>query len=198
MSLRTGLTGGIGSGKSTVADMFASLGAPVIDADEIVHELSQPGQSGYRQIVDAFGDAALDHDGALNRAWLRDRAFNDPAVRQALEDIFHPMVRETMTQWAAGQTAPYCILVVPLLIETGFTDITDRVCVVMADEDIRRQRVRARGLADAQIDAILARQASDDERLAATDDVIDNNGDLEDLRRQVAELDRRYRSMMSR
>ena len=193
MPLRIGLTGGIGSSKSTAARIFEAMGAPVIDADEIVRDLSRPGQAGYKQIVAHFGNDALATDGTLDRDWLRDRVFSEPGMRRKLEGILHPPVRSAMELWASRQTAPYCVLVVPLLIETGFKDMMDRICVVMAAEDIRRERVRNRGLSDEQIKAIMDSQASDAQRLAAADDIIRNDGSHEDLKRQVEDLDSMYR-----
>ncbi len=194
--LKIGLTGGIGSGKTTVADCFASLGAPVIDADKISHELTAPGQPVLRDIVSTFGQNILKDDGQLDRAWLRTVVFNDAAQRKRLEGILHPRIRAEMRRRIAdieASTAPYCILSIPLLLETGQTDMVDRILVVDTPEDLQYQRVRARsGLPDAEIAAIIHAQASREQRLAAADDIIVNDRGLEELRQHVLELHQHY------
>lgn len=197
MPFRIGLTGGIGSGKTVVADYFKKLGIDVIDADVIVHGLSQPGQSTFDDIVQHFGPQVLKDDGSLNREWLRERAFSNSKDKKALEDILHPAVHSTMQIQLTAIQSPYCLLVVPLMIETGFTDLTDRILVVMAAEKTRIERVRQRsGLSDEEVKAIIVSQATDEERLQAADDVINNDGALEALYRQVEALDRKYRELV--
>jgi dephospho-CoA kinase len=198
--LVVGLTGGIGSGKSTVADLFAGLGAAVVDADAIAHELTAPGGAAMARIVEAFGDAALTAEGALNRAAMRSRAFADPAVRAQLEGILHPLIlteAERRTRAALVAGAPYVVLVVPLLIESGsYRERVDRVAVVDCSEAVQIERVCSRsGLPVEAVKAIMAAQASRAERLAAADDVIDNQGDPGELREAVAKLDTDYRSL---
>jgi dephospho-CoA kinase len=198
--LVVGLTGGIGSGKSTVADLFAGLGAAVVDADAIAHELTAPGGAAMARIVEAFGDAALTAEGALNRAAMRSRAFADPAVRAQLEGILHPLIlteAERRTRAALVAGAPYVVLVVPLLIESGsYRERVDRVAVVDCSEAVQIERVCSRsGLPVEAVKAIMAAQASRAERLAAADDVIDNQGDPGELRAAVAKLDTDYRSL---
>lgn len=194
--LKIGLTGGIGSGKSTVADYFAELGVPVIDADKIARELVEPGQPALAAIVKIFGRGMLDSNGRLDRARLRALVFDDIDRRKQLEAILHPLIRAGMRARAAALDAsgvPYCILCIPLLLETGQTDLADRILVVDVPETLQYQRVRARdGLPDAQIAAIIAAQAGREQRLAAADDVIVNEGDLADVRRRVMEMHRRY------
>lgn len=189
-----GLTGGIGSGKSTVADLFAALGVPVIDTDVIAHELTAPGGPALDAIRAAFGEAVMQADGALDRAALRRRIFADAGERQRLEAILHPRIEANVRQALASLTAPYALVVIPLLIETGgYRDVIDRVLVVDCPEDLQIARVMARsGLARAEAESIVAAQASRPARLAAADDVIVNTAAPEALRSQVAALHLRY------
>lgn len=197
--LRIGLTGGIGSGKSTVAALFAARGVPVIDADAIARELVEPGHAALADIVAAFGAGVLDADGRLDRARLRARVFDDAAQRTRLEAILHPRIHAVMAQRAAAQTAPYVLLVIPLLFEAGQRTLVDRVLVVDVPVEQQRVRVAARDpLPPEQIDAILAAQLSREQRLAGADEVIDNSGDAAALERQVEELHRRYLQMAVR
>jgi dephospho-CoA kinase len=191
--LRIGLTGGIGSGKSEVARRFERLGAAIIDTDVIARELVEPGQPALQQIVDHFGPDLLDTDGRLIRDKLRQRVFADPASRRRLEAILHPLIRERALRLAAQSDAPYCMLVIPLLVETGDDYDLQRVLLVDCAEDIQRQRVRERDrLSDAEIDAILAAQASRAERQAIADDIVVNDQQLQQLEEQVTALHRRY------
>ncbi len=194
--LKIGLTGGIGSGKTTVADCFASLGVPVIDADKIAHELAAPGQPALQAIASAFGPDILCDDGQLDRARLRAIVFNDTARRKQLEEILHPRIRAEMRRRIAdieASAAPYCILSIPLLLETGQTDLVDRILVVDTLEDLQYHRVRVRnGLPDAEIAAIIHAQVSREQRLAVADDIIANDGGLEELRQHVLGLHQRY------
>ncbi|MFC1630655.1 dephospho-CoA kinase [Pseudomonadota bacterium] len=192
--LRIGLTGGIGSGKTTVANHFSSLGIHIIDADEIVHQISTPGHRAFDAIIQHFGVDVLNSDGTLNRLELGHRVFTDTEERKALESILHPAVRIAMQQEMKESDSPYCILVIPLLVETGYTDLVDRVLVVTADREKRMAWVKRRnGLSDTQIESIMAAQASDEERDRIADDVIENNGSLDSLFKQVEDLDRKYR-----
>ncbi len=191
--LRIGLTGGIGSGKSTVADLFAACGVPVIDADVIARELVAPGQAALSEILNAFGSDMLDTEGQLDRARLRAQVFNDATQRQRLEAILHPRIRTEMTARAAAQTSAYVLLVIPLLFETGQRDMVDRVLVVDIPEAMQRARVAARDqLSDAQMEAILAAQATRDTRINGADDVIDNRGNAVALEQQVNTLHQHY------
>jgi dephospho-CoA kinase len=197
VTLRIGVTGGIGCGKSAVADAFAQLGAPVVDTDAIAHELSAPGAAGQRAVAAAFGPDALSEDGSLNRSWLRQRAFADPAFRARLEALLHPLIGDESLRRMAAWTGPYGLCVVPLLFESGrLLRHVDRVLVVDCPEATQVARVMARsGLAAGEVRAIMATQAPRAERLARADDVIDNGGPLQALTRQVTELDRRYRAL---
>lgn len=191
--LKIGLTGGIGSGKSTVARYFADLGIPVVDADVIARELVTPGSDALAAIVDAFGPDFLRPDGTLDRARLGAHVFSDPAARRRLEGILHPPVLQAMTERAARLEGPYCILVIPLLLETGQSGLVDRVLVVDAPPELQRRRVAARDALDAdRIEAVLAAQTDRTSRLDRADDVIVNDGSCADLRAQVADLHQRY------
>lgn len=191
--LRIGLTGGIGSGKSTVANLFAARGVPVIDTDAIAHELVEPGQPALAEIAARFGADLLDDAGRLDRARLRERVFADSRQRKQLEAILHPRIRAEMERRLARSDAPYALLVIPLLFEAGWQDLVDRVLVVDVPPEVQRARVAARDrVATAQIDAILAAQATRDQRCAGADDIIDNSSDNASLEACVDELHRRY------
>lgn len=189
-----GLTGGIGSGKSTVAELFAERGVPVIDTDVIARELTAVGGEALAAIRDAFGDAAMREDGSLDRAGLRRRVFADPAARHTLEAILHPRIRQAVVQALAELHAPYALVVIPLLVETGaYAEILDRVLVVDCPADMQIARVMTRNdLARAEVEAILAAQAERAVRLAAADDVIDNTGAPGGLRDRVHALHAQY------
>ncbi len=192
--LAVGLTGGIGSGKSTVAELFAERGVPVIDTDVIARELTTPDNEALMAIKDAFGDAVMREDGSLDRAQLRRRVFADSAARRTLEAILHPRIRQAVVQALAELHTPYALIVVPLLVETGaYAEILDRVLVVDCPEDMQIARVMARNdLTRAEVEAILAAQAGRAVRLAAADDVIDNAGSSEKLRDRVHALHAQY------
>jgi dephospho-CoA kinase len=189
-----GLTGGIGSGKSTVAELFAERGVPVIDTDVIARELTAPDSEALRAIQDAFGDAVMREDGSLDRAQLRRRVFADSAARHTLEAILHPRIRQAVAQALAELHAPYALIVIPLLVETGaYAEILDRVLVVDCPEDLQIARVMARSdLTRAEVEAILAAQAERAVRLAAADDVIENAGAPGGLRDHVHTLHAQY------
>lgn len=193
-----GLTGGIGSGKSTVAELFANLGVAIIDTDRISRALTAAGGAAMAAIRAAFGEAMVRPDGALDRSRMRERVFADDEARQRLEAILHPMIRaEAERQLAAVQGGTYAMLVVPLLVETGaYRKLIDRVLVVDCDEASQLRRIVSRdGLDEAQAQAILAAQATREQRLAAADDVLDNRGDLDSLRGEVSALHEKYRKM---
>lgn len=189
-----GLTGGIGSGKSTVAELFSALGVPVIDTDVIARQLTAPGGEALDDIRMAFGAALLQADGGLDRAAMRRLVFSDVAARSRLEAILHPRIRNAVQQARAALEAPYVLVVIPLLVETGaYRDTLDRVLVVDCPETLQIARVMARsGLAREEVEAILAAQATRAQRLAAADDVIDNTRSPDDLRAAVAALHTRY------
>ncbi|MGZ8216008.1 dephospho-CoA kinase [Methylomagnum sp.] len=188
--LKIGLTGGIGCGKTTVADLFAAKGVPVLDADVISRELVEPGQPALEAIVRRFGPDLL-VDGRLDRTLLRRLIFAQPDARHWLESLIHPLVYETMARRSAGLSGPYCLLVVPLLLETGQRGFVDRLLVVDCPPEIQRRRVKARdGSDDAEVERILSAQLSREDRLAAADDLIENSSDLAFLSAQIDQLHR--------
>lgn len=192
-----GLTGGIGSGKSTVAAMFASRGVPVIDADQIAREVVEPGQAALDALVAAFGKEILDDEGRLHRDRLRRRIFRDPEQRARLEGVLHPLIRNRMEQAIAALAGvAYCLVAIPLLVETGQRDLVDRILVVDCPESLQRSRAMARdGRSAAEVEAIMAAQADRPARLEAADDVIVNDADRAALERQVESLHRRYTAL---
>ena len=191
-----GLTGGIGSGKSAVAAAFRSLGIEVVDADDVAHAVSAPGNDGYRAVVAAFGPSVVGADGTLDRARMRERAFADPAFRAALEALLHPLIAAQIDRTVAQWTGPYGLVVAPLLLERGnLVKRVQRVLVVDCAEDDQVRRTMARsGLTEDQVRAIIATQLSRAARLARADDVIDNSGPHAALATQVARLDAAYRA----
>ena len=194
--LRIGLTGGIGAGKSTVAEIFASLGVPVFDADLVAREVVEPGAPALAEVVGAFGPGVLGPDGRLDRARLRTRIFADDTARARLEAILHPRIRARMEALARATDAEYCLLVIPLLVERGQRHLVDRVLVVDAPESLQVERVCARdGVTPEAARAILRTQAARAERLAVADDVVRNTGATARLRREVEALHHRYRRL---
>ncbi len=189
-----GLTGGIGSGKSAATERFAALGATIVDTDLIAHRLTAPGGAAIAAIRQAFGEGVISTDGSLDRGAMRARVFAEPAARQQLEAILHPLIRAESARQCLAAPGPYVVMAVPLLVESGtYRQRCDRVCVVDCPEALQIERVRTRsGLDETQIRAIMAAQASREERLAAADDVIDNGGTLEALQQQVDRLHLRY------
>jgi dephospho-CoA kinase len=190
---RVGLTGGIASGKSTVADMFAALGVPVIDTDVIARDVVAPGTPGLRAVVAAFGPEVLLPDGGLDRRRLRSLVFADPGRRQALESMLHPRILERMEELCAASGGPYQLLVIPLLLESGLENRVDRVLVVDCSESVQRERLMVRdGESAAAAGGILAAQLDRQARLAGADDVVTNTGTRDDLRRRVLGLHAAY------
>jgi dephospho-CoA kinase len=191
--LRIGLTGGIASGKSTVAQRFIELGVPVIDADEAARAVVEPGQPGLAEVIQKFGVGVLDAGGRLDRRVLRDLIFSDPALRRDLEGILHPLIHAEMEHRSAAAAGPYLVMAIPLLVEGGRRDRIDRILVVDVDEGAQVKRVMARDSATLeQAHAILAAQASRAVRLKAADDVLVNSGTVSELRQKVDGLHRRY------
>lgn len=191
--LKIGLTGGIASGKSAAAQRFAALGIPVIDADELAREAVAPGSDGLQAVVEAFGPDILAGDGSLDRRRMRRQVFEDPGARRRLEAIVHPLVRTLLDERLATQQAPYTIVAVPLLVESGLAEAMDRVLVVDAPEELQIRRLMERdGETETGARRMLEAQASRSERLAAADDVIINDGTLEQLDTSVRDQHRRY------
>jgi dephospho-CoA kinase len=189
-----GLTGGIGSGKSTVADLFAARGAAIIDTDLIAHQLSAPGGLAISALRQAFGDAFITQQGALDRDRMRELVFTDPAARQRLESILHPLIKSETDRQAEAANGAYTIFVVPLLVGSRhWQQRKIRVLVIDCDEETQIARVMQRNqLSAEQVKAIIAAQASREARLQAADDVIENNGDAAALEPQVERLHALY------
>lgn len=189
-----GLTGGIGSGKSTVADLFAGHGVPIVDTDQIAHQLTGPGGTAMPAIVAAFGADIVSPDGALDRAAMRRLVFADPAARRRLEAVLHPLIRAESERRCAAADGPYVLLVVPLLVESGdYRQRCREILVVDCSEATQIERVMARsGLTEDEAKAIITAQASRAERLAVADAVINNDGPSEHLPAQVATLHQRF------
>ena len=189
-----GLTGGIGSGKSAVAALFAKQGIAVIDTDEIAHELTRPGGAAIEPIRAAFGAGAIGADGALDRAKMRKLVFGNLAEKKELEAILHPLIREESLRRGERAGSPYSILVIPLLAEGGIDRSRyERVLVVDCTEAQQIERAMWRsGLSEKEVCDILAAQATRGQRLALADDVIDNRGPREALERQVSRLNQKY------
>jgi len=194
--LKVGLTGGIGSGKTAVSDRFAELGAPVIDTDVLAREVVEPGEPALEKLVEAFGREILDGDGALDRGRLRRIAFSDPENKRRLESIVHPAIRQRLAarlKELEKQEFPYCIIVVPLLVETNFQELVDRVLAVEAPRERRIQWVMKRnGLSRKEVEAFMDSQASTEERRHVAHDIIENNGTLEELLEHVDRLHAKY------
>lgn len=189
-----GLTGGIGSGKSLVADLFAERGASVIDTDLIAHQLTAPNGAAMPAIRAAFGDDYLTAEGALNRAAMREKVFSDPDARRRLEGLLHPLIGAHAQAAAEQAQGPYLVYVVPLLVESGrWRQRVDRILVVDCPEALQVARVMRRNqLSEAQVEAIMATQASRAERLAVADDVLVNDGEKAAVEREVDRLHAGY------
>lgn len=189
-----GLTGGLGSGKSTVADLFVAQGAALVDTDQIAHQLTAGGGLAMPAILAAFGDQFADPHGALNRPAMRSLAFADPQARAKLEAILHPLIRRVSAERCGEASSPYVILAVPLLLESGsYRERCDRIAVVDCPVALQISRVMARnGWAEKEVRAVLAAQASREQRLAIADDVVVNDGGLRKLYPKVAELHLKY------
>jgi len=189
-----GLTGGIGSGKSAVADAFVAHGVALVDTDALAHELTGAGGAAMPEIRAAFGEAMAAADGALDRARMRRLVFADPAAKARLEGILHPLIRQMSAERCRDAAPPYVVLAVPLLVESGtYRARCDRIAVVDCPESLQVSRVMARsGLSEPEVRAIMASQVTRAERLAIADDVIANETDLAALRARVAQLHREY------
>lgn len=194
MTFCIGVTGGIGSGKSSAAKMFADLGAGVIDTDEISRELTGPGGLAMPEIVANFGPVVAGPDGSLDRTAMRQRVFADPSQRKLLESILHPMIRSEARNRVGCSPAPYVLLLVPLLLEAGgYPGLIRRILVVDCDESTQISRaMRRSNLAADEVRAVMAAQLPRQQRLERADDILHNDGDLDGLRGQVLNLHRRY------
>jgi dephospho-CoA kinase len=191
--LVVGLTGGIASGKSAVAAMFVALGAGLVDTDVVAREVVAPGQPGLAAVRDAFGRGVLRASGEIDRAALRSLVFADPAKRRRLESLLHPLIRAETLRKLREIAAPYALVAVPLLVETDFGQLVDRVLVVDCPEQVQLDRlIRRDAIPHAEALAMLRAQADRASRLKAAHDVIDNSGTREATRAQVEQLHRRY------
>ena len=195
--LRIGLTGGIGSGKSTACGIFTGLGVPVIDADQIAHELSVKGQFAYEQIIKLFDDNIIRPDGELERGLIRKIIFEDDTARHKLEGILHPLIYNEIDRRVSLLDHDYCIISIPLLIETGAMNRVDRVLVI--DVPVEQQILRASardGMNEDMIASIINAQATRNKRLSIADDTIYNDGDTESLKEQIYKLNEKYKKLL--
>jgi dephospho-CoA kinase len=198
--LKIGLTGGIGSGKTSVSDIFSELGVPVIDTDLVARQLTARDGAALPEIRSAWGESVMRPDGELDRDALRHRIFAAPEERRRLEAILHPLIRRQVVAELASLNAPYVVVVIPLLVETGnYRELLDRVLVVDCPESLQLERVRARsGLSAEEVSAIFSAQVDRASRIVAADDVIVNDSDSRSLRDLVLSLDAKYREIAGR
>lgn len=191
--LKIGLTGGIGSGKSTACDYFRKLGVPVLDADVIAREITQPGQVALKRIEEEFGAGILTAKGELDRAYLREKIFTQPELRQRLEAILHPLIKQGITMQLSSINTAYIIIAIPLLIESQWTDLVDRILVIDTPVELQIQRTARRDAnSEAQVRNIIKNQTDRQTRLEWADDIILNDGDLTRLEQQVEQLHAYY------
>ena len=193
MVLKIGLTGGIGSGKSTVCKMFSEFGVPVIDADIIAHSLVRPGMPALEEIAKTFGKELISNDGTLDRKKIRDQIFANETKRKKLEDILHPAVYKEISVQVENINSKYCIISIPLLIETDASDTVDRILVIDVPRELQLQRASNRDKTNkSDIESIIDSQISREDRLAAADDIVNNDGNIENLHRQISGLHEYY------
>ncbi len=198
MTYVVALTGGIGSGKTTVANRFSELGVPVIDADVIARDVVAPGSAALQQIVAHFGAQALLPEGSLDRRWLRQRIFAEPQLKTWLNNLLHPLIQQRTQEMIAAVTTDWCLWVVPLLVENNLHLKADRVLVIDVDEETQISRTMARDrISRQQAEAILTAQASRQSRLAVADDIIDNTGTPADKEQDINRLFRLYPRLAS-
>ena len=197
--LRVGLTGGIGSGKSTVQAIFEQQGVPVLDADQIAREVVRPGQPALGELVELFGPEVLTGTGILNRARVRELVFKDARLRQRVETILHPRIRELMEKRVQDLRTSYCVLSIPLLLETGQDDLVDRILVVDVSREVQIRRACDRDhTTPEEVAQIVDAQVGREERLARADDILRNDGDLQSLAHQVRRLHHLYVKLAQR
>ena len=191
-----GLTGGIGSGKTTIAKLFSELGVPIVDADAIARQVVEPGSPALTEIAQTFGPDIIEKDGTLNRRAMRQLIFNDAKKRHQLEKILHPRIQREMLAQTETLKGSYCIFAIPLLFEAKQQHLVDRTLLVDCNEQTRRQRLRSRdNMSDSDVDKAFAAQFDQQQRLSLADDVITNNQDIDSLRSQVIALHQRYKRM---
>lgn len=192
-----GLTGGIGTGKTTIANIFKHLGVPIIDADEIAHHIVDTDKSVFQAIIKKFGAQFLTANNKIDRRKLKQQVFSIPADRLWLEQLLHPLIEAEILRQAKNITYPYCVVEIPLLIEVGMQDIVDRVLTVDCPNEMQLQRAMARDQnTEAEIRAIIATQITREQRLAATNDVIENIVDMPTLIKRVEQLHHLYLSLV--
>lgn len=192
--IRIGLTGGIAAGKSTVCQLFSALEVPIIDADIIARELVEPQRPAFKEIVTEFGSSVLSNDGSLNRKILRQLIFSNPQAKQRLESILHPKIKQQLIAQSDAVTSDYCIIAIPLLIESHWQNSVDRILVIDVETEQQKVRLSQRdNLSNDEAEKMIVSQCSREQRLAYADDVITNNQDLKYLSLRVQELDRQYR-----
>jgi|TARA_A100001011_G_C14256415_1_gene820285 dephospho-CoA kinase len=188
-----GLTGGIGSGKSAAASVFKDLGIDLIDADDLARDSLNINSKGYKLFINEFGEKYLDENKDINRELLRKDIFNDPATKIKLENIIHPFVRSGIQDFINSSKSDYCIIVVPLIYETSSSKLYDRILVIDCDVDIQIERTSKRdNQTISQIENILDKQATREERISIADEVILNNGSIEHLKKSVLNIHRKY------
>jgi len=193
MALKIGLTGGIGSGKSAACDIFSELGVPVIDADNIAHSLVKPGTPAFNEIKKVFGNEIISSDGTLDRKIIRDKIFTNEIDRKKLEHILHPAVYEEIAVQVENIDSRYCIISIPLLLETDASNTVDRILVIDVPRELQLERALNRDKTNkSDIDAIIDSQISRKDRLSAADDIVDNKGNINDLRKRICELHEFY------
>ncbi len=196
MSLCVGLTGGIASGKSTVGSLFEQLGVPVIDADQVARDVVAPGSAGLQAVAQHFGATFITENGEMDRRRMREHVFAAPEQRKVLEGLLHPLIKQQLRAWREALTAPYGILMVPILREGGFDSLVDRILVVDVPRETQHARLIARDDIDATLaDNMLNAQADRASRLAMADDVIDNSGTPDALPSQVEQLHQKFLSL---
>jgi dephospho-CoA kinase len=193
MILKIGLTGGIGSGKSAACKIFSELGVPVIDADVIAHELVKPGMPAFNEIKKMFGTRIISSDGTLDRKIIRDKVFTNETDRKKLENILHPAVYEEIAVQVKNINSKYCIISIPLLLETNASKTVDRILVIDVPRELQLERASNRDKTNkSDIDAIIDSQISRKDRLSAANDIVDNKGDINDLRKKICDLHEFY------
>ncbi len=196
--LRIGLTGGIGSGKTTISNLFAELGISIIDADVIAHEIIQPDRQAHTEILDLFGSNILLENREIDRKKLRQLVFNDQKKLDQLEKITHPRIISYMCEQVAQTTSPYCILSIPLLLEKGLENDVDRVLIVDIPADIQNKRVANRdNISQKEVENIMKHQITREKRLLSADDIIQNEGNISELQSQVQNLHLKYLALSS-
>lgn len=193
MVLKVGLTGGIGSGKSTACKIFSELGVPIIDADIIAHNLVMPGTPALQAIIIEFGEEIVTKEGCLNRQKLRNQIFTNTTDRNKLNNILHPAIYSEITLETERIQSKYCIIAIPLLLETDASKIIDRILIIDAPRELQLSRASIRdNVTQNDIEAIIHSQISPDDRFAAADDIIKNDGDIDNLHRQICDLHKFY------